>query len=162
MRDLKFRVWDTKLLIFSFPEEMDSLIGGYISNSRACRANPKTKPIAAFTLQDLDGRYKLQPFAGLKDKNGKEIYEGDIVMNGKKNWEVIWNDGGFFEIKDGEYLWEVCSKMEVIGNIFENSELLTKNPEPLKDTPENPPPEVKYPPNGILSEGASKILTTYQ
>lgn len=61
---------------------------------------------------------------GLTDSTGRKIFEGDIVGYKQTKWEVVWNNGGFFEIKDGEYLWEVCNKMKVIGNIFETPELL--------------------------------------
>lgn len=66
----------------------------------------------------------IQQYTGLTDSTGKKIFEGDIIGYNQRKWEVVWNDGGFFEIKDGEYLWEVCNKMEVIGNIFETPELL--------------------------------------
>ena len=136
-RDIKFRVWDTKFLKFSFPEEMDSLIGGYISNPRACRANPKTKPIAAFVLQDLNGRYKLQQFTGLKDKNGKEIYEGDILEGNSIyvcEFSALRKSAGFRmrSLKTGKYYNLYFSFLEIVGNIFENKQLLTEKPELLQ------------------------------
>jgi len=68
---------------------------------------------------------ELMQYAGLKDKNGKEIYEGDIVKGTKgqkgksevsyKN--CIWQPFGYLEIYDGK-------EFEIIGNIYENPELL--------------------------------------
>lgn len=93
------------------------------------------------SIRDWEG-YLLQ-YTGLKDKNGKEIYEGDIV----KLWfdegeEVFWNsflvkffEGCFIcEFLGGdteEYpifeYWNDTQDLEIIGNIYENPELLTNN-----------------------------------
>lgn len=72
-------------------------------------------------------------YTGLKDKNGKEIYEGDIFHCGDTNilYIVVWNDNGFQgkQVKSSSYCgleyWK--NKIEVIGNIYENPELLEEN-----------------------------------
>ena len=70
---------------------------------------------------------KVMQYTGLKDKNGKEIYEGDILAGG---WQVVWHNAGFYLhmprlFNDTLYLpMDDKLESEVIGNIYENKELL--------------------------------------
>jgi hypothetical protein len=89
-------------------------------------------------------RYELMQFTGLTDKNGKEIYEGDVVkvtdLNAEETKNIVieykrggycieW-DGRFYDSSDVTLIaWAMEDEFEfeVIGNIYENPELLTTN-----------------------------------
>ena len=93
-----------------------------------------------FTLKDIEeGKTKIDlisnqiiskdEFTGLKDKNGKEIYVGDILTNGHNNFECIFWKGSFVanlisSEKKKEQGYLALEILEVIGNIYENPELL--------------------------------------
>lgn len=71
-------------------------------------------------------------FTGLTDKNGKDIYEGDICYGHSDGaGKIVWTkfDGGYdYEFNDGNIvgIFEVIKFIEVIGSIYENPELLNK------------------------------------
>ena len=98
-------------------------------------------------LYSKDGKYwnpeyiyhnRKDQFTGLLDKNGKEIWEGDILRNTKSKeiFEVWWDIemasfGGIDRAKEkiggveyGPTLFPLSGKLEVVGNIYENPELL--------------------------------------
>lgn len=83
----------------------------------------------------LDGgdEYIIEQCTGLKDKNGKLIYEGDIVktewFDEKTIYQVVWDEKMacfYFDSKDMFYLFDdlPAEVTEIIGNIDENPELL--------------------------------------
>jgi len=103
--------------------------------------NPEDKSIFGDKMVKKFGfemkKWIYMQFTGLKDRNGKEIYEGDIVKGiwGKTNiniFKIVWSnkyasfDG---EDKEGErYVFgDYDENLEVIGNIYENPELLNKD-----------------------------------
>lgn len=112
-----------------------------------CWMNDSRKMSTPFTLDDYardqDGEYGdnyfsdypkgnriLMQFTGFKDKNGKEVYEGDILKwnhgvdetdNGID--EVVFEEGGFTASYPlCAFIWQ--NDIQVIGNIYENPELL--------------------------------------
>jgi len=75
---------------------------------------------------------EIMQYTGLLDKNGVEIYEGDIVKEegySGLTFEVKWNpdSAGYYMPKeyDEEYSYPLSeSELEIIGNVYENKELL--------------------------------------
>ena len=116
-RQIKFRAWDGKQFYYTPDFNMHFSESGIIAGlHNGGMVFNRDREITQFT--------------GLLDKNGKEIYEGDIIeLSGIKR-EVAWieEDAGFglkYERKFGGFCPMVIEqKVEVIGNIYENPELL--------------------------------------
>ncbi len=141
-REFKFRAWDKKReLIFNiecidFKNGLVIYKGAPIPTFEEMEA--KKIPAIEPYYQSFDALILLQ-YTGLKDKNGKEIYEGDIVRFGvgEKLDEILIGDVYYetpeFRIRHPEGYhgqFSLTSKyvpfcnFEVIGNIFENPELI--------------------------------------
>lgn len=126
MRPIKFRAWDKKFeLWLGVANEMCSWEIGATSGKVA------SVPIGWNGSED-DADFEIMQFTGLTDKNGKEIYEGDILGGDSISggYRVFWNDAkAAWDVQGGSgYLtgWITTWNLgiEVIGNIYENPELL--------------------------------------
>lgn len=110
-REIKFRKWCDRTSVMI---DGDSL------------AFEEYAPLAHLLTQE-----GIMQYTGLKDRNGKEIYEGDIHKLGDEVGAVEYHDGTYFVL--GEYCTRFLyqdlteQKGEVIGNIFEHKELITRD-----------------------------------
>ena len=121
MREIKFRVFDKKI--------------GKIFKAHDLRftAEEAIYEVCHDTIRDDGGKHweftdfkevVLMQYTGLKDKNGKEIYEGDIVTDGVGKYKIV------YDLKLAGYQ-PYCifrdnpeNYCEVIGNVFENADLV--------------------------------------
>jgi uncharacterized phage protein (TIGR01671 family) len=118
MREFKFRAWDKELCVMRYFYPPDYSYG--IIHLRNIFTNTALMPMQ---------------YTGLKDKNGKEIYEGDIVLacteNTPSKYVIKYDSASMgFVLDTTEYTITIddvnhCGRdIEVIGNIYENPELL--------------------------------------
>ena len=133
MRDIKFRAWDKK-----HNEMVPDLICFY-KDGGISHNNHFNSDISPFRGYMWDSRnLEVMQYTGLKDKNGKEIYEGDIVKykytSREQIAEIKYNKEKLgFDFADNKvnlsyaYNFRQINNIEVIGNIYENSELLKED-----------------------------------
>ena len=114
MRTIKFRAWDENQKYMAY------------------QGTPDLETIQSFIHHF--GDKKLMQFTGLHDKNGEEIYEGDILNHETDGqFTIVWDNDflGFAGKTEGsnavDYIHSgYFRKCEIIGNIYENTDLLNK------------------------------------
>jgi len=138
-KELKFRVWIKSLKRFGITSNL------YVSADGNKIAGSETMDSVATKYYSLPiDDYLIQQSTGLKDKNGREIYEGDILSEHWKhddsnhisivkfgifqnNANEIYGNGYYLDYPRESYMSGrplISSGYKIIGNIFENSELL--------------------------------------
>lgn len=123
-RVIKFRAWNFRKKEFVKDEYLltDSVNGLMKIAGVTYKRDPN----------DMDDEVGITQFTGLHDKNNKEIYEGDLVkcLSGTLNAEVVWFNGAWCldthneSTKNNPLEMYYFSECEVIGNIYENPELI--------------------------------------
>jgi len=119
MREIKFRAWtgddmvDVSAIIFDEGTKVSPYEPHILDSHNDVHL-----------LKDIE----LMQYTGLRDKNGVEIYEGDVVEDSKGRGEVLWVQehcsflvavaGGFFRLENGNAEYRL-TETEVIGNIHE-------------------------------------------
>lgn len=118
MREIKFRAWDTKHHQMSVDSFGQADWGDYLVDF-----GTDNRDIA-------DKSFIWLQYTGLLDKNGVEIYEGDILRNGARiSWVRYVDEMAGFMDSDSTMLWESLGgnrlkHTAVVGNVYENPELL--------------------------------------
>lgn len=141
MREIKFRAWDKENLQFV------TVMSIHYATKKPYICTTREKYSSALRRLVFE-KIELMQYTGLHDNNGKEIYEGDLIQWNKPFGSIAevkfghWDNGEIYEANEWGYGWYCVFKyshkkriydqyqqlygqdIEVVGNIYENPELL--------------------------------------
>lgn len=126
MRDIKFRAWDNENeYMITSKQGVFTALQYYMNITRQDDGYYNDGGL----LSPIKGKYSLMQYTGLKDKNGKEIYEGDILKGtfyGFMAPEYDFVFSVYWDEKEKGFMANYFepSECEVIGNIYDNKDLL--------------------------------------
>ena len=134
MREKKFRAWDKKskkmrevvAIVYWSQVDIEKQDGSLKLVNLIGRNCIENKSIV---ISREIGEFELMEYIGLRDRNGKEICEGDIIKYGRTMFRIEFWDCSFAmtaidKISTARLSQDYKSHIEVIGNIYENPELL--------------------------------------
>ena len=132
----KFRAWDKdkKWMVYDVQDAYD----GLWSERNSDEINDYYSYVCTFQSFTDEERFNFMQYTGLNDKNGKEIYEGDIVKDSNSRVAYVTflqqemgyvlvyhnNDTRLLGHRNTGSSYDIDFNIEVIGNIYENTELL--------------------------------------
>ena len=112
LQDIDFRIWNNEDTTYEHPSNIIRILQDKYSG------------------KDVS-KYSIELFTGFIAKNGKKIYEGDILQRDVRKYLVryVEDESGLeiVELSNEGYVFfvsEICNELEIIGNIHENKDLL--------------------------------------